>query len=159
MTPKIIALKQAPVVLVELNENYSYPDTIGIGNNETDTLVMELSTGNCMSIGLNLRVLGILSDLTEEQFAECVKQGLGLYANYNETVEFGTAMRFEKASESFYSLLESEKVYTENPYRHPDEIYTNRDDSNIFQKHSMKKWHEAQSRTIDPTRTIVLLKK
>lgn len=40
------------------------------------------------------KILGLLSDLTEEQFAEWVKQGLGLYANYNETVEFGTVIYF-----------------------------------------------------------------
>ena len=145
MTPKIIELKQAPVVLVELSEGADYKvygDKVVIGS-------FKLSR-------TEYKGLGVLSALTEDQFAECVDRTKThpKYWNYNLNY-----FREFRASDSFYSLLESEKVYTENPYRHPDKIYTNRDDSNIFQKHSMKKWQEAQQRTIDPTRTVVLLRK
>jgi hypothetical protein len=161
MTPKIIELEQAPVVLVELNCYFSNPDTIGIGNDETYTYMRELSTGKSIALGVNLKVLGALSDLTEEQFAECVDSdghyGVMMFRNYKQT---SMPLYDEQISviESFYSLLESEKVYTENPCgtEKPEPCYKVLWDAEGDEL--VEEWEEAQKRTIDPSRTIILLK-
>lgn len=163
MTPKIIELRQAPVVLVELNCYFSNPDTIGIGNDETYTYMRELSTGNCIALGVNLKVLGALSDLTEDQFEECVDRTKThpKYWNYNLNY-----FREFRASDSFASLLESEKVYTESqafPDMYDPKYYDEPYDGTGFYQEiyssDIVDWQEAQSRTIDPLRIVVLLRK
>lgn len=164
MTPKIIELKQAPVVLVEINESYAYPDTIGIGAGQTYTSVMELNTGNCIHIGTDLINFGFLSDLTEEQFKSIVdsdnwhftdKTHDLAFRDYKVKSEFDKPNRLKSAKDSFYSFLESEKVYMENPY---GVAYKRMPESDMDYR-SFLKWQEAQSRTIDPKRTVVLLRK
>src|SRR5690625_3006252 len=78
MTPKIIELKQAPVVLVELPKGAYYenlcflPPAPGINyflyENGVNTPYKEIVPG----IDKIWTKLGYLSDLTEDQFAECV---------------------------------------------------------------------------------------
>ncbi|MFS0489912.1 hypothetical protein [Leadbetterella byssophila] len=63
------------------------------------------------------------------------------------------------AKDSFYSLLESENVYTENPYgsnkmQHLASAPEPGDISELSQE-----WEQSQQRTIDPKRTVVLLRK
>lgn len=59
-----------------------------------------------------------------------------------------------KAFDSFYSLLESEKVYMENPLEKAAKSRGHGTLDNFDQD-----YEEAQQRTIDPTRTVVLLRK
>lgn len=151
MTPKIIELKQAPVVLVELlKEDISYYniDKYVRKGLEADGYVFK----------------GFLSDLTEEQFAECVER-----INDKRYIHYPNWTRLYKtAKDSFYSLLEFEKVYTENPFgkKEPQlddsELWgTPEQDSQVYANLTYRKdkWHEAQSRTIDPKRTVVLIRK
>lgn len=192
MTQKIIELRQAPVVLVELPEIVTgvklrydelisalfpekhnpclpSPDLLGFTGEEWWVLY---------SAPYGTILLGLLELLTEEQFAECVDDnGNGDYQNH-----VGIWGGFETAKQSFYSLLESEKVYTENPYgieRPPntpiDSIpYTQNkgyvhfrnqhpnvppSDSSLSYESFILKWQEAQQRTIDPSRTVVLIRK
>lgn len=165
MTPKIIELKQAPVVLVELSEH----ESIGRLELKWDSPLMD--GGHKVRLLNNRRyigavglakhfnedsILGVLSDLTEDQFAECVKSEdfkhysgkyVHLFVDY-----LNCENAFESSSDSFYSLLESENVYTENTYEHLKAGMT-------FAGEYENKWQEAQSRTIDPTQTVVLLRK
>lgn len=155
MTPKIIELKQAPVALVELPVGWE--NTKNIDGRDWIGYLLHKHYG----VPLQYRTLGRLLELTEDQFAECVEiNKQGLFKRYTSKYNVsGQEFKELDPKESFNTLLESENVYTENPYKHPNDIYTNRDDSNIFQKLSMRKWQEAQSRTIDPKRTVVLLRK
>lgn len=61
-----------------------------------------------------------------------------------------------KASDSFYSLLESEKVYTENPLGTEP---TPENTPNYAYSIHARQWEQAQQRTIDPKRTVVLIRK
>lgn len=124
MQAKIIELKQAPVVLVELPEGAICPayGRSGIGYILNGGLVINSELKG------DYDFIGILSDLTEEQF------------NYG----------------AFHTLLKSENVYTENPYGEKTPV------NNEFYwgfLDDLNKWQEAQSRTIDPKRTIVLIRK
>lgn len=153
MQPKIIELKQAPVILVELPEwanFYGYYDRYGyvIYHNPQGIKCESFVTMK------ESKLVGVLSDLTEEQFAECVN-----------VYEVSESINIPKMR--FYQMLESENVYTENPHEFPtttdhkyyDEPY---DGTGFYQElysNDMVQWQEAQSRTIDPTRTVVLIKK
>lgn len=152
MTPKIIELKQAPVVLVEMSER-----PVEVKDIYANGFIYKDKTGYIESEYLedycdweDSKLVGILSALTEEQFAECVDKVFfssgSIYKNYK------TLMGLGKASEAFDTLLESEKVYMDNPYEHLKEGMT-------FAEECENKWQEAQSRTIDPARTVVLIKK
>lgn len=149
MQTKIIELKQAPVVLVE-KPNEDDNDLVVVSGKE---IFYNGDYFDLPKAGLHnpWKVLGILPDLTEEQFAECVADnGNGDYKNY-----VGSWGGFEKAKDSFQSLLESENVYTENPYGEKAPI------NNEFYwgyLNDLEQWQEAQSRTIDPKRTLILLK-
>lgn len=92
--------------------------------------------------------IGILSDLTEDQFAECVN-----------VYEVSESINIPKMR--FYQMLESEKVYMENPYGEDQRSYSELMDGVCRDKlaEDMRMWQEAQSRTIDPKRTVVLLRK
>lgn len=145
MQTKIIDLKQAPVVLVELgvdDVSYYNIDPFVRKGLETEGYMFE----------------GFFSDLTEEQFAECVNKPhyaqifskrIGPF--YSDYTNQGRNMM--SAKYSWDTLLESEGVYTENPFG-GEPFYTD----GTFRK-DIEKWQEAQSRTIDPERTVVLLRK
>lgn len=173
MTPKIIELKQAPVVLVELPER-----PINVEDSFANGFIYTDNTGYIESFYLDdycidSKCLGILSDLTEEQFAECVERHDHIF-NTGEVVvgyrycpvksEYDEPPSIPPfASKAFYSLLESEKVYTENPYGKQPTKYKGKDLPKQVRKEmysfAMQKWNEAQSRTIDPSQTVVLLRK
>lgn len=173
MTPKIIELKQAPVVLVELPKGCKHENLLGKSGD--GTFLLWDSTNNFdddnrphgqILIDVDpmnkWKILGALSDLTEDQFAECVIvfnqiNGDVVYANYiMGTDEYS-------AKDSFYSMLESEKVYTENPHDYmlqsTEENFDNCKCDKTELQIVREKWQEAQYRTIDPTRTVVLLRK
>lgn len=149
MITKIIELKQVPVVLVELcKDDISY---YNVNKYVREGLKEE-----------GFKYLNYLSDLTEEQFAECV--GKTPAGNYLDYVEFrGFQNVHETAKTSFYSLLESENVYTENPHDYmlqsTEENFDNCKCGKTELQIVKDRWQEAQSRTIDPTRTIVLIRK
>lgn len=170
MKPRTIELKQAPVVLVELPEgNFNIRIEGLIGLYARNWLVYDLPEANNFTLPLpvreNFEIVGILSDLTEEQFAEIVPVAktvqLGeLYYNF-KTNKWDAFC----SDESFQTLLESEKVYTENPVGElpPDirdfiDCGDPSDYSRAYNK-AVSDWQEAQQRTIDPTRTVVLLRK
>lgn len=172
MTQKIIELKQAPVVLLELPENSNNHRIEGlIGLYRMDYLVYDTPHENNVSfrlpVGVKYNVVGILSDLTEEQFAEWVKSEdfkhysgkyLHLFVDY-----LNCENAFESSSDSFYSLLESENVYTENPHDYmlqsTEENFDNCKCDKTELQIVREKWGQAQQRTIDPKRTVVLLRK
>lgn len=146
MTPKIIQLKQAPVVLAEIPDHYRlYTRSDG---SPFCTNIRNMSAKVVWQH--DGEYIGILSDLTEDQFAECVNkihfEDGDVYKDYR------TNLGLSSAKESFQSLLESEKVYMDNPYEHLKEGMT-------FAEECENKWQEAQQRTIDPKRTVVLLRK
>lgn len=171
MTPKIIELKQAPVVFVELPER-----PVEVKDSYANGFIYKDKTGYIESEYLedycdweDSKLVGILSDLTEEQFAECVDSdghyGIIMFRNYKQTA---MPLYDEQISviESFYSLLESEKVYTESqafPDMHDPKYYDEPYDGTGFYQEiyssDIVDWKEAQSRTIDPKRTVVLLRK
>lgn len=179
MTPKIIELKQAPVVLVELPERESIGklelkwDSPLMGGNHKVHLLNNRRYIGTLGLAKHFNedsILGILSDLTEEQFEECVDKEEFYYKCYTDQEEIKEDGRisllvgFSIAKDSFYSLLESENVYTENPVGEtpPDirdfiDCGDPSDYSNAYDK-AVSNWEEAQSRTIDPTRTVILLK-
>lgn len=163
MQAKIIELKQAPVMLVEIPADIR---NLKVNNARNKLEWFKTSINKGMSRGRVTyseyialpygcwAIVGILSDLTEDLFVECVDRTKThpKYWNYNLNY-----FREFHASDSFASLLESEKVYTENPYARPNpkDYNTKINEYWILEK----KWQEAQSRTIDPERTVVLLKK
>lgn len=156
MTPKIIELKQAPVVLAELPNTFEKPHIKKVDG--FSHLIWAIYNGHIISrkrIGYgDVKLVGILSDLTEEQFAECVN-----------VYEVSESINIPKMR--FYQMLESEKVYTENPFEFPcttDPKYYDSpyDGTGFYQElysNDMDQWQEAQQRTIDPKRTVVLLRK
>lgn len=172
MTPKIIELKQAPVVLVELPSNEWNISSISIGVGESDTALCDPFTGDHYPVGVNLKSVGILSDLTEDQFAECVSTphynqffSAKIGPFYTDYSNQGRSMMTAKYS--WDTLLESEKVYVgENPFGKDHPIFVNWEGyayihpSQIKRfKESVEDWKEAEPRTIDPARTVVLLKR
>ena len=149
MTPKIIELKQAPVVLVELSKGADYKvygDEVVIGDH---VLSRKQHKG-----------LGILSALTEDQFAECVER-IDQEHTFGYRDYTGFISDLSKARHSFSSLLRSENVYTENPYGEEQRSYSELMDGVCRDElaEDMRLWHEAQQRTIDLKRTVVLLRK
>lgn len=179
MTPKIIELKQAPVVLVGLSER-----PVEVKDSYANGFIYKDKKGYIESEYLedycdweDSKLVGILSDLTEEQFAECVDwydysheddlTALYAFKDYvngiKEANDYWDEYPFDAAKESFYSLLESENVYTENPHgKEPEYVITQYgvlpEGYKRFEN-DHNKWQEAQSRTIDPTQTVVLLRK
>lgn len=156
MTPKIIELKQAPVVLVE-KPNEDDNDLVVVSGKEIfyNGDYFELPKADFRN---PWRVLGILSDLTEEQFSEfAIKMtwggDAGIYADHTNP---STSVKMS-AKESVYSMLKSENVYTENSYGGKPEPCGCMGPCGI--PCAFNEWQEAQSRTIDPTRTVVLLRK
>lgn len=151
MTPKIIELKQAPVVLVELP-----PDVYSLKYGDGGLWVKfddDQKFTPWYSCNGNINLLGTLSDLTEEQFAECVAkvnfESGPVYKNYKTFKGLG------KASESFDTLLELEKVHTKgNPLDKTAKSVGHGTLDNFDQD-----YEEAQKRTVDPSRTVVLLRK
>lgn len=165
MQTKLIELKQAPVILVEIPKGCKHENLLGkIGD---VTFLFWDSTNKFdddnRSHGLILidteprnrwRILGVLSDLTEEQFAECaivfnqINEDIG-YANYIMGPGEYSAKGF------FYFLLESEDVHTKgNPLDKVAKSVGHGTLDNFDQD-----YQEAQQRTIDPKRTVVLLRK
>lgn len=142
MTPKIIELKQSPVILVELNEE-----------REVDFWI---KFGSPIIIDYPNKVIGKLSELKEQQFAECVPKEMYSHITNPDAIWYEVY---------FYSLLESEQVYTENPYggECPPDIHDDENDdlglTSALRRQQQGKWQEAQSRTIDPARTVVLLRR
>lgn len=109
-------------------------------------------------------LLGLLGLLTEGQFAEfAIKMTWGgdggIYADHTNPI---TSVK-TSAKESVYSMLKSENVYTENPLGERPTKYKGKDLPKQVIKEmysfAIQKWQEAQSRTIDPKRTVVLLRK
>lgn len=174
MTPKIIELKQEPVALVELSER-----PIEVIYVPAKGFAYKLAGSKFLSkyirgVPHDCKIVGILSDLTEEQFAECVDKydnsNPARHVNYTYKKPNGgmqvsrvTFPWCNKSSDSFYSLLESEKVYTENPIVEPILSLHFMNDRGYFNytgfEKAKEKWQEAQQRTIDPKRTVVLLRK
>lgn len=156
---KIIELKQAPVVLVELPEVADNLQIFNdIGRPYLSYYTKPVYAHRAYLPDGDYVVLGFFSDLTEEQFAELVGKHEVNKTNYyqNYTPKPGRDFRdiidqsFISAKVAFYSLLESENVYTENPYEPLKWWMT-------FAKEFKNKWQEAQQRTIDPKRTVVLI--
>lgn len=186
MQAKIIELKQAPVVLVELSER-----PVEVKDSYANGFIYKDKTGYIESEYLedycdweDSKLVGILSDLTEDQFAECVPfknivspfpcnccgYDVDCYRNFVEQTledweDNPVVDRCYSRKESFYTLLESEKVYTESQAfldmhdpKYYDEPY---DGTGFYQEiysSDIVDWKEVQSRTIDPTRTVVLIK-
>lgn len=163
MTPKIIELKQGPVVLVEFPERAT-KITVEMRKHwsqhclfyETDDLkCLHLPSGNWM-------LTGYLSDLTEEQFAECVmlrEPTVGGRIQYHDYYGYNEQDTKDTAEESWWSLLQSEDIYLKNPY---GEDYPEEDGNPMYllrYNELCKQWQEAQSRTIAPERTVVLVRK
>lgn len=154
MQTKIIELKQAPVVLVELP----------VGEIEFFN-IDPLVRSEIESRGFTYH--GRLLHLTEEQFAEFDFLEMPYDSDYGGKwficFPFDEDVVVETAEESFYSLLTYENVYTENPKGKQPTKYKGKDLPKQVRKEmysfAMQKWQEAQSRTIDPTRTVVLFRK
>jgi len=108
MTPKIIELKQSPVVLVELSDTpIKVEDSFANGFIYTEKDGY-LETFYLDDICLDSKCLGLLSNLTEEQFTELVQNKSwggkgGFYRDYQNLN--GTMF---KAEDSFWTLLGSE---------------------------------------------------
>lgn len=159
MTPKIIELKQAPVILVELPEGAEYEVV-----SEHEVIIGDRVLSKKDYEGVN-----ILSDLTEEQFAECVAKphfiqffSAKIGPFYTDYSNQGRSMM--SAKYSWDTLIDSEQVYTENPYSKPlrfDKWYKWGEFSDLSgsEKIDSEKYWAAQSRTIDPNRTVVLIRK
>lgn len=170
MRPKIIVLQQAPVVLVELEERPAkVQDSFANGFIYTDEKGY-IESFYLDDICEDSKLVGILSDLTEEQFAEWAVKYPGnatpqRYVNHTHKekstgiqvarVSFPSTYR---ASDSCLSLLESENVYMENPHgQRPNcGCYTEYDMEGCAEE--CYKWINAQSRTIDPKRTVILIR-
>lgn len=164
MTQKIIELKQAPVVLLELTEKESigklelkWDSPLMGGNHKVHLLNNRRHIG---AVGLANHfnedsILGILSDLTEEQFEDLEFLKMPHDVDYGGDwfihFPFNGDHVEEYAAGAFYSLLKSENVYFENPYEHLKAGMT-------FAEEHENRWQEAQSRTIDPKRTVILIK-
>lgn len=181
MTPKIIELQQAPVVLVELPEIDGIWQTVYKNEADTRGLIISKEAKHLDTFGENsnpryvfdlphgkLTLTGVLSDLTEEQFAEWAVKYPGnatpqRYVNHTHK-EKSTGMQVARvsypstyrASDSCLSLLESENVYLENP--HGEEPTTENTPNYGYSIH-VKQWGQAQSRAINPKRTVVLIRK
>lgn len=160
MTPKIIELKQAPVVLVELEDApIKVWDSFANGFIYTE-IDGYIETFYLDDICLDSKCMGLLSNITEEQFAECVETSeyfdplsnlstVPVYKNYMSDT-WGWSSKY-----SFFSLLESEKVYVgENPLQHLVDKLGHGTLDNLDQDYA-----EAESRTINPERTVVLIKR
>lgn len=183
MKPKIIELKQAPVVLVELDKFTDVDCPIEIHGNK---LVSSQNKGfiiNTTKIPQgNWKLLGVFSDLTEEQICEvlnidfcdiCTLEKKGVYGTDGGYAAGCEGSRCDYVREELHvkmnELLKSENVYTENPYgfepdEYDDEFWEGIDhEKTVFLEWKYEeianKWQEAQSRTIDPKRTVVLIRK
>lgn len=151
MTPKIIELKQGPVVLVELEERPAkVQDSFANGFIYTDEKGY-IESFYLDDICEDSKLVGILSDLTEEQFAEWVVRPF-------PPINADKKEKYRTAKQSSYSLLESENVYTENPYKHPREMKATPQSFGWY-KDAVRAFEKAQSRTINPDRTVVLIRK
>lgn len=172
MTPKIIELKHAPVVLVELPER-----PVEVKDSYANGFIYKDKTGYIESEYLedycdweDSKLVGILSDLTEEQFAEWAVKYPGnattqRYVNHAHKdksagmqVSRVSSPSTYRASDSCLSLLESENVYTENPYG-AEEPESCRCMGPCGRPCRHVDWMEAQDMVIDPARTVVLIRK
>lgn len=160
---EIIEIKQIPVILVEFSEVVDNLQIFNdIGRPYLSYYTKPVNTHRAYLPDGDYVVLGYLSDLTEEQFAECVgephfvqifsKRMGPLYTDYTNQ---GRSMVSAKCS--WDTLLESENVYIENPYVEKPEPCGCTGPCGI--PCAFNEWQEAQSRTIDPKRTVVLLRK
>lgn len=104
-----------------------------------------------------MQLIGKLTDITEQQFAEWVPNsfnslgnGIYEYADYcnNEICMLSTA------KESFFSYLEKEGIYFENPHKFPlitdkefyDEPYSGLGFYPEIYGHAKKRWQEAEDK-------------
>lgn len=163
MTTKIIELKQAPVILVELPEGaHNLQIFNDVGRPYLSYYTKPVNTHRAYLPDGEHEILGFLSNLTEEQFAERVSKPhfaqifskrLGPF--YTDYTNQGRNMM--SAKYSWVSLLESEQVYV-GPVEEP-QITDYTVGQLSWYNEDLINWKEAQSRTIDPNRTVVLLRK
>lgn len=88
---------------------------------------------------------GKIAEITEQGFSGIVeKWDNGKFESYSHFLSSE-----DSAKESFFSKLNAIGLLFSNPYKHPNEICSKKDDGNFFQRISAKKYLEAQSRVWD----------
>lgn len=128
MILKTIELKAVPVILVEMPEKKKRFTMI-------EARILEVINRS--------KFLGFLSDLTEEQFA-----GITMSGETSRTIDI---QRYR-----FHQILQNEQVYIGSVERPNIEDYTVGQLPHFNEDLSI--WQASQARTIDPSRTAVLLR-
>jgi len=108
----------------------------------------------------NYTLLGRPDEIKEEDAKELVKQSLhtGLFAHYVKDIPVNTYC-YKTATESLLSAIESE-IFWENPEgKFPRYAFDeNINPKDIKARAYHQKWHEAESRTFDKTRSLIFIK-
>jgi hypothetical protein len=88
-----------------------------------------------------LHIIGIATQLTEEQCTEIVSLFSSPYLGGKKYVSYHNMNLYESAKDSFASLMQSLGCYSVNPYTHPSKL------SPIGYNKNKQKWQEAQANT------------
>ena len=156
MKTTIISTLKNELLLVELPENgyyEEYRDGIEVRDFLTDE-VLTLA---------NYTLLGSPDEIKEEDVKDLVGEGFNISANKKVFNDYNDDCNcFKTALESFNSALEKEILW-ENPYgKEPIENLqssTFGGEKTIIHRNQMNiLWHEAESRTFDRDRSIILVK-
>jgi len=150
MKQQILNLKKK-LLIVELPEGASNIRAYN-GSIHYDILINTEAPTNLLAKVKNL--IGKLTDITEEQFKEWVESfGQNGYMNYLSGSQYSELLK-STAKESFFSYLEKEGIYFENPLG--EELILNEDnlwgnaeqDTQVFAalNYQIDKWQEAEQK-------------
>lgn len=155
MKQAILTFKKAKIIIIELPDDLdrfimAYGNCIGWLDKE-GMCCTEQPLGEDSDESLEL--IGKLSELTEEQFAEIVDKDRSGYKDYDEE-GICSIYPFIGAKGSFLSKLRADGYYTENPAGPIDECVISAPGSGPYE-YEMAMWNRGEEKIFSPDKTWV----
>ena len=151
MKTKIISTLKKELLIIELPEGTDMKDPIQILKNKGNHLVYSKHNGHIISRNKlpdgEWTLLGKLDEIREEDAEELVEPfDFSYYVDYNHPSRGAYTIT---ATESLLSALESEIYWNVNPIDIKGQTFSNEHEN---------KWQQAQEKTFDKNRTLILVK-
>lgn len=158
MKTKIISKLKKEILLVKLPEHGGY------NLNKNRIAFYDNFKKERLHIKGSYTLLGTPDEIKEEDVKDLVEQSIftSLYGHYVSGIDVNTYC-YKTAIKSFHSALESEIYWDVNPFEKPDNYdlwskYGDYTQYGVGLTTDSLKWHEAQEKTFDRSRTLIFVK-
>jgi hypothetical protein len=154
MRQQILNLKKK-LLIVELPERSQFVSVEGDELYYTAPFLGMSEIGHFTKLNFPVKLIGKLTEITEEQFADFISSKWMLTTNSDNVLRYKDYMAVfdpynkKTAKESFFSYLEANGVYFENPLDWEKKAYFLKDSENSWGHDDLKRWQEAEGKVLN----------